>query len=64
MVCFLSHVYIRLFSIFKIFPLQAILVALKEVHRLRMIISGVAVATATYPDSWSITLMLGAVRGN
>jgi len=43
---------------------KAILLFLKEVHRLRMISNGVAIASVAYPDTWAITVMIGAIRGS
>ncbi|XP_065069367.1 trimeric intracellular cation channel type 1B.1-like [Rhopilema esculentum] len=43
---------------------KAILVMLKELHRLRMIINGIAVGTSLHPSTPLIIIINGAIRGN
>eukprot|EP00794_Sanderia_malayensis_P008222 gene8222-9102_t len=43
---------------------RALLRVLKEVHRVRMIQNGIALAAKLHPDSWLIIIIIGAVRGS
>lgn len=53
----------RTIIVFFFFSFKAILRIFKEVHRLRMILGGLQLASSLHPNAWIIIIVIGAIKG-